>query len=130
MRLHNIALATCQQIGDIYRSACCDTVVNLIARNGRFWFDYCLSAHIYFLAVHSLRRGDKTIQQTKEAVINRVINILTSYRKHCAQPGTSLGRTLVIHLILITNFYITYRSAYSSRSSKVASNVHLWPFEM
>ena len=34
VRLHNIALGTCQQISDVYRNSCCDTVVNLLARNG------------------------------------------------------------------------------------------------
>lgn len=54
------------------------------------WMTAYLNA-LYFTAVYNLRKGDKTIQQTKEAIIARVINILTSYRRHCAQPGTSLG---------------------------------------
>jgi hypothetical protein len=35
--------------------------------------------------------GEKTVQQTKESLISRAINILTAYRRHCAQPGSSLG---------------------------------------
>lgn len=42
-------------------------------------------------AVSNLRNGEKTIQQTKEILINRAIGILTAYRRHCAQPGSSLG---------------------------------------
>ena len=39
----------------------------------------------------ALRLGEKTVQQSKEILISRVINILASYRKHCAQSGSSLG---------------------------------------
>lgn len=89
VRLHNLALAPCQVISDIYRNSCCDTIVNLIARN----------------AVYNLRKGDKTIQQTKEAIIARVINILTSYRRHCAQPGTSLGQLILPESLKLLPMY-------------------------
>lgn len=61
---------------------------------------------LYFAAVYNLRKGDKTIQQTKEAIIARVINILTSYRRHCAQPGTSLGNVLI--WLVKCNFFLTF----------------------
>ncbi|KAH9526477.1 Protein transport protein Sec24C [Dermatophagoides farinae] len=90
VRIHNIALASCTQIGDLYRNACCDSIVNILAR----------------IAVNQLRNGDKTIQQTKEAIVSRVINILTAYRKHCAQPGTSLGQLILPEALKILPMYI------------------------
>ncbi|KAF7491575.1 Protein transport protein Sec24D [Sarcoptes scabiei] len=90
VRIHNIALASCQQIGDVYRNSCCDTIVNLMARN----------------AVYNLRNGNKTIQQTKESIVNRVINIFTAYRKHCAQPGSSLGQLILPETLKILPMYI------------------------
>ncbi|OTF83890.1 transport Sec24C-like protein, partial [Euroglyphus maynei] len=90
VRIHNIALASCTQIGDLYRNACCDSIVNILAR----------------IAVNQLRNGDKTIQQTKEAIVGRVINILTAYRKHCAQPGTSLGQLILPEALKILPMYI------------------------
>jgi len=54
-----------------------------------------------------MRKGDKTIQQTKDAILSRVINILTSYRRHCAQPGTSLG-TATFHLLSWFNSFLFF----------------------
>lgn len=34
VRIHNVALQTCSQVADVYRYACCDTVVNYLIRNG------------------------------------------------------------------------------------------------
>lgn len=61
---------------------------------------------VLFTAVNPLRNGDKTIQQTKEAIVGRVINILTAYRKHCSQPGTSLGQLILPEALKILPMYI------------------------
>jgi hypothetical protein len=53
--------------------------------------------------------GEKTVQQTKESLISRAINILTAYRRHCAQPGSSLGNYFSLKetiFFLITIFLI------------------------
>ena len=57
-------------------------------------------------AVSSLRNGEKTVQQTKEILINRSIGILTAYRRHCAQPGSSLGNTINVR-IASNNYSLT-----------------------
>lgn len=61
VRLHNLALAPCQVISDIYRNSCCDTIVNLIARNGNTlhlgWFDDCLPKRfVLYSCVQSSQR--------------------------------------------------------------------------
>jgi len=91
VRIHNVALQTCTQVADVYRYACCDTVINYLIRN----------------AIGLLRSGEKTPQQVKELLINRVVQILTAYRKHCAQPGSSLGQLILPEALKLLPVYLT-----------------------
>lgn len=91
VRIHNTALAVCHQIADVYRNACCDTLMNLLLRQ----------------SVAQLRLGDKTVQQVKEALISKTVTILAAYRKHCAQPGSSLGQLILPEALKLLPVYIT-----------------------
>lgn len=75
VRVHNLALQTCQALGDLYKSACCDTLVNVLVRD----------------SVDKMRIGTLTPKSAKEQLVARVISILAAYRKHCTdnQPGNS-----------------------------------------
>ncbi|XP_054162584.1 protein transport protein Sec24C-like [Oppia nitens] len=90
VRVHNMALSTCQQVADVYRNACCDTTINILLKQ----------------TVWAQRNGDKTVQQSKETLINRSINILTAYRRHCAQPGSSLGQLILPEALKLLPMYI------------------------
>ncbi|RWS05118.1 transport Sec24C-like protein [Dinothrombium tinctorium] len=91
VRIHNIAFAVCQQVADVFRNACCDTVMNSLLRKG----------------VASLRIGEKTVQQVKESLISRTVSILAAYRRHCAQPGSSLGQLILPEALKLLPMYIT-----------------------
>lgn len=60
-----------------------------------------------FSAVGLLRSGEKTPQQVKEMLISRVVQILTAYRKHCAQPGSSLGQLILPEALKLLPVYLT-----------------------
>ncbi|CAG2123288.1 unnamed protein product, partial [Medioppia subpectinata] len=92
-----MALSTCQQVADIYRNACCDTAINVLIRQVNF----CIP-----IAVSNLRNGEKTVQQSKELLISRAISILTAYRRHCAQPGSSLGQLILPEALKLLPMYI------------------------
>jgi protein transport protein SEC24 len=91
VRVHNLALAVCHQVADVYRNACCDTIVNLLMRQ----------------SIGALRLGEKTVQQVKESLINRSVGILSAYRRHCAQPGSSLGQLILPEALKLLPMYIT-----------------------
>lgn len=102
-----MALSTCQQVADIYRNACCDTTINVLVRQSQYSIRR-LPAIIVMLStdVSSLRNGDKTVQQSKEILISRAISILTAYRRHCAQPGSSLGQLILPEALKLLPMYI------------------------
>ena len=54
-----------------------------------------------------LRSGEHAVQQVKEGLINRSVKILTAYRKHCAQPGASLGQLILPEALKILPMYVT-----------------------
>lgn len=91
VRIHNTALGVCQQVADVYRNACCDTLMNLMLRQ----------------SIAQLRLGEKTVQQVKEALITRTVTILAAYRKHCAQPGSSLGQLILPEALKLLPVYVT-----------------------
>lgn len=43
----------------------------------------------------------------KEGLINRSVKILTAYRKHCAQPGASLGQLILPEALKLLPMYVT-----------------------
>lgn len=73
VRVHNLALNTCSNLADLYKSTCCDTLVNYLVRD----------------TVDKLRFGSLSSMMAKEQLTSRVVSILSVYRKHCAenQPG-------------------------------------------
>lgn len=75
VRVHNLALTTCPNIHDLYKSACCDTLMNVLVRD----------------TVDKLRSGSVTPKVAKEQLTTRIITILAAYRKNCTeyQPSTS-----------------------------------------
>lgn len=91
VRCHNIGLPVCNQIADVFRSACCDSLMNILVRQ----------------AVSSLRLGEQTVQQVKEALISRSVSILTAYRRHCAQPNSSLGQLILPEALKLLPMYVT-----------------------
>ena len=91
VRCHNLALSVCTTVADVFRSACCDSLMNLMVRQ----------------SVSSLREGTLTVQQTKENMITKAVKILTSYRRHCAQPGSSLGQLILPEALKLLPMYVT-----------------------
>lgn len=69
VRVHNLALQTCQTHQDLYKSACCDTLMNAMLRD----------------TIDRMRAGTLTPKTAKEYLTTRVINILAGYRKNCAE---------------------------------------------
>jgi len=90
VRCHNLGLQTCNQVADVFRSACCDTLMNLLLRQ----------------SVSSLRLGEKTPEQVRENLISQSVKILTAYRKHCAQPGSSLGQLILPEALKLLPVYV------------------------
>lgn len=90
VRCHNLGLQTCSQVADVFRSACCDTLMNLLLRQ----------------SVSSLRLGEKTPEQVRENLISQSVKILTAYRKHCAQPGSSLGQLILPEALKLLPVYV------------------------
>lgn len=91
VRCHNLGLPVCQTVADVFRGACCDTLMNILLRQ----------------SVGTLRQGEHTVQQVKEGLINRSVKILTAYRKHCAQPGSSLGQLILPEALKLLPVYVT-----------------------
>lgn len=91
VRIHNTALQVCTQVADVYRSACCDTLMNMLLRQ----------------SVGQLRLGEKTVQQIKETLITKSVAILAAYRRHCAQPGSSLGQLILPEALKLLPMYVT-----------------------
>lgn len=80
VRVHNLALSTCQILADLYKSACCDTLVNVMIRD----------------SIDKMRAGSLTPKAVKEQLTSRVINILTAYRKHCTDNQPSNSSQLIL----------------------------------
>ena len=91
VRCHNLALPVCSTVADVFRSACCDSLMNLMVRQ----------------TVSSMRQGEITVQQAKENLISKSVKILTSYRRHCAQPGSSLGQLILPEALKLLPVYVT-----------------------
>lgn len=91
VRCHNMALPTCTTVADVFRSACCDSLMNLLVRQ----------------SIASMKSGEHSAQQIKEGLIQRTVKILTSYRRHCAQPGSSLGQLILPEALKLLPVYLT-----------------------
>lgn len=91
VRIHNTALSVCQQVADVFRNACCDTLMNFLLRQ----------------SVAQLRLGEKTVQQVKDVLITKSVAVLAAYRRHCAQPGSSLGQLILPEALKLLPMYVT-----------------------
>lgn len=80
VRVHNLALSTCQSLADLYKSACCDTIVNVLVRD----------------TIDKMRAGSLTPKTAKEQLTSRVINILAAYRKHCTENQSGNSSQLIL----------------------------------
>ncbi|KAI1289561.1 Protein transport protein Sec24C [Halotydeus destructor] len=91
VRIHNTGLAICNEVAEVYRYAECDTLMNYLLRQ----------------SISQLRLGEKTVQQIRETLIARTVTILTAYRKHCAQPNSSLGQLILPEALKLLPVYLT-----------------------
>lgn len=80
VRVHNLALSTCQSHHELYKFTCCDTLVNVIMRD----------------VIDKMRTGAMTPKVAREHVLSRVINILATYRKTCTDQQTSDIRSQLV----------------------------------
>lgn len=51
--------------------------------------------------------GERSVQQVKESLINRVVTILATYRKHCAQPGSNINQLILPEALKLLPVYLT-----------------------
>lgn len=80
VRIHNLALTTCQAYADLYKSACCDTLMNVLVRS----------------FIEKIRTGALTIKVAKEQLTQRCISILAAYRKHCTENQSNTNSQLIL----------------------------------
>lgn len=80
VRVHNLALSTTQNISYLYKSACCDTLVNTMVRD----------------KVEKMRSGSLNPKAAKEQMTSRVVNILAGYRKHCDDNQATSASQLIL----------------------------------
>lgn len=80
VRVHNLALSTTQNLSDLYKSACCDTLVNTLTRD----------------TIDKMRSGSLSPKVAKEQLTSRVVNILAAYRKHCTDNQSSNSSQLIL----------------------------------
>lgn len=84
VRVHNLALGTCNLIADLFKTACCDTIMNVLVRD----------------SIDKMRNGSVSPKAAKEKLTSNVINILASYRKHCTENHSSSTSQLVLPEVL------------------------------
>lgn len=80
VRVHNLALSTCASMQDLYKSACCDTLVNVLVRD----------------TIEKMRTGNLAPKKAKEQLTARVVKILHAYRKHCASDNQAASPSQLI----------------------------------
>lgn len=79
VRVHNLALTACQTYQDLYKMACCDTLMNVLARD----------------VLDKMRAGTLNPKTAKEQLVARTIQILLAYRKHCSDGQTSASQLIL-----------------------------------
>lgn len=87
LRIHNLALETCNQMAVLYRNCELDTIMN------------------YFSKLGLRMILEQTPRQMKDYFINRSAQILASYRKHCASPS-SAGQLILPECMKLLPLYI------------------------
>lgn len=98
LRLLNLALKTCTQMADLFRSCDLDTIVLFLAKQVRVLSYYfpsfqCKNVYSYISQMMSklLESSPKAVKVDLEA---RCAQILACYRKNCASP-TSAGQLIL-----------------------------------
>eukprot|EP00092_Neocalanus_flemingeri_P059085 GFUD01070535.1.p1 GENE.GFUD01070535.1~~GFUD01070535.1.p1 ORF type:complete len:1158 (+),score=343.89 GFUD01070535.1:243-3716(+) len=71
LRICNLALATCDNMGELYRNCDLDTVVNFLAKQ------------------NISRLMETSPKQVKEGLMSQCATILACYRKNCASPSSA-----------------------------------------
>lgn len=87
LRLHNLALATCSQMADMYRNCDLDTIVNVLSKQ----------------AVRQLL--EQSPRQVRDGCIGRGAQMLAAYRKHCASPSSS-GQLILPECMKLLPLYL------------------------
>ncbi|KAL7043785.1 hypothetical protein ACKWTF_001663 [Chironomus riparius] len=88
LRILNLALKTCTQLADLFRSCDLDTLTLFLAKQG-----------ISRLLEHSPK-------VFRDNIVNRAAQILACYRKHCASP-TSAGQLILPECLKLLPLYIS-----------------------
>lgn len=79
VRVHNLALTSCQTYQDLYKMSCCDTLVNVMVRD----------------VLDKMRTGVLNPKTAKDQLVARVVQILVAYRKHCSDGQTSTSQLIL-----------------------------------
>lgn len=87
LRLHNLALNTCSQMADLYRSCELDTIMNTFAKEG-----------IRLIT-------EQNPKMVKDNFITRSAQILACYRKNCANPS-SAGQLILPECMKLLPLYV------------------------
>lgn len=87
LRIHNLAFETCTQLADVYRSCDTDTLLNCLGK----------------MALSNLNQ--KTINKIREETSAQTAQILSCYRKNCAQPS-SAGQLILPECMKLLPVYI------------------------
>lgn len=88
LRIINLALKTCTQLADLFRSCDLDTLILFLAKQGIF------------------RLLEHTPKVFRDNLVNRAAQILACYRKHCASP-TSAGQLILPECLKLLPLYIS-----------------------
>lgn len=87
LRIHNLALATCSQMADMYRNCDLDTIVNFLSKQ----------------AVRQLL--EQSPRQVRDGCVGRGAQMLAAYRKHCASPSSS-GQLILPECMKLLPLYL------------------------
>uniref|UniRef100_A0A1E1X2A1 Putative vesicle coat complex copii subunit sec24/subunit sfb2 n=1 Tax=Amblyomma aureolatum TaxID=187763 RepID=A0A1E1X2A1_9ACAR len=87
LRIHNLALATCSQMADMYRNCDLDTIVNFLSKQ----------------AVRQLL--EQSPRQVRDSCVGRGAQMLAAYRKHCASPSSS-GQLILPECMKLLPLYL------------------------
>jgi protein transport protein SEC24 len=84
----NLALKTCTQLADLFRSCDLDTTILFFAKQGLF------------------KLLEHTPKAIKDGMISRAAQILACYRRHCASP-TSAGQLILPECMKLLPLYVS-----------------------
>lgn len=87
LRILNLALKTCSQMADLYRSCDLDTVINFLSKQATY------------------RLLENTPKAVKDSLVSRAAQILATYRKNCATPS-SAGQLILPECMKLLPLYV------------------------